>query len=103
VLTSKFVWWIPIAALTLALFQLPYAYYVLLRIAVCAACVFLAFSEAEAGRTRWSWCLGIVAVLYNPIFRVHLNRDLWWLINFGTIWLFAIHMWSSRRTKTDNS
>ncbi|MFL6728117.1 MAG: DUF6804 family protein [Sphingomicrobium sp.] len=102
-LTGKLVWWIPIAALTLALFELPYTYYVLLRIVVCGACAYLAFSEADAGRIRWAWILGSAAVLYNPILRIHLNRELWSMINLATIWLVAVHMWSHGRTKTNQA
>lgn len=83
-------------ALALALVELPYAYYVILRIIVCAPCAYLAFADGTIGRTRWAWTLGIAAVIYNPIFRIHLNRELWSIINFATIWLFAIHMWSLR-------
>lgn len=95
-LSKQLVWWIPIAALTLALFELPYGYYILLRFLVCGACAFFAFAEADAGRTRWAWVLAGVALLYNPVFRFHLDRELWSIINFLTIWLFAVHMWSSR-------
>jgi hypothetical protein len=93
----------PIAALTFALFELPYAYYTLLRFVVCGTCVYFALSEADAGRTKWAWVLGGVAVLYNPIIRIHLSRDLWAVINFATIWFFAIHMWSHREAITDKS
>ena len=97
------VWWIPIGALALALIELPYGYYVLLRIVVCGACAFLAFAEDESGRKRWAWALGMVAVLYNPIFPIHLNRGLWIVINFATIWFFAIHMWSRGRPNANGA
>jgi hypothetical protein len=98
--TRGLAWWIPIVALTVGLFELAYGYYVLLRIVVCGACAYLALAEADFGRTRWAWVLGSVAVLYNPIFRIHLDRELWSIINFGTIWLFAIHMWSHRNANS---
>jgi uncharacterized membrane protein len=31
------------------------------------------------------WVLVITALLYNPVFRVHLNRELWSIINVVTI------------------
>lgn len=31
------------------------------------------------------WLLGITALLYNPIFPVHLNRALWSVVNIVTV------------------
>lgn len=85
------------AALAAALLKWPYGYYVVLRVLVCGACIYLAVQEKNAGRVGWSWVLGGVAVLYNPIFRIHLNREFWDVVNVATILLFAIHMWSLSR------
>jgi hypothetical protein len=87
----------PIAALAAALMDLPYGYYVLLRLLVCGICIYLAVRELEIGRTGWVWILGGCAVLYNPIFRIHLNREIWSIVNVVTIGLLAVHMWSQRR------
>lgn len=79
-------------ALALALFDLPYGYYVLLRIIVCGVCIYLALREAKNGRNTWVWLLAGAGLLYNPIFRIHLDRELWSVANIATIWLIAIHM-----------
>ncbi|MCL6678632.1 hypothetical protein LZ519_04775 [Sphingomonas sp. RG327] len=84
------------AALAVALLELPYGYYVLLRLVVCGVCIHLAVQENNAGRTGWTWVLGAVAILYNPIFRIHLNRDIWSVVNIATILLFVVHMRSMR-------
>lgn len=86
------------AALAVALFDMPYGYYVLLRILICGACIYLANVDAQMGRSRWAWLLGGLAVLYNPIFKIHLGREIWWITNLATIWFLAIHMWSFART-----
>lgn len=93
-MTAKLVWFIPIIALAVALLEMPYGYYVLLRLLVCGVCMYLATSEARVGRTKWAWVLGGFGVLYNPIFTLHLGRDLWSVVNVATIALFAVHMWS---------
>ncbi len=63
----------------------PYAYYILLRWVSCGVFVYLAFQASEQNKTKWIWILGITAVIYNPIFRVHLNREFWTVINLVTI------------------
>lgn len=71
----------------LALFQMPYGYYMLLRIITCATCVY----SAVKFKTEWAkWIFGILAVVYNPVLPVHLgDKDLWSIINFAT----AAYMW----------
>jgi hypothetical protein len=68
----------------------PYGYYMLLRIACCAVCTYLAVAAASAGKTPWTWALSIFAVLYNPIMRVHLTRDIWSVVNVVTIIVLAV-------------
>ena len=102
-LRDKLVWIVPSAALAIALTEMPYGYYVLLRLLVCGLCLFLALNEARNGRPIWVWILGGVAVLYNPILRIHLNRELWSVVNVATILLLVAHMWSegTRRNAGD--
>lgn len=86
-------------ALAVALLELPYGYYTLLRLLVCGVCIYLATQEVQVGRTGWAWVLGGVAVLYNPIFRIHLNREIWSIVNVATIGLLAVHMRSVWRVE----
>ena len=97
---SHLAWWLPMAGLTIGLVSWPYGYYVLLRILVCGSCVLLANLSAASGLKNWTWLLGGLAVLYNPIFVIHLDRDLWSVINFATIWVLAIHMFVFGRRTT---
>ena len=41
--------------------------------------------------------LGGFGVLYNPIFKFPLSRDIWSIVNVATICLLAIHMWLGTR------
>jgi hypothetical protein len=68
----------------------PYGYYMLLRIVCCAVCAYLAVAAANTGKTPWTWTLGIFAVIYNPIMRVHLTRDFWSVVNVVTIIVLAV-------------
>ena len=60
-----------------AVAERPYGYYVLLRWATCAAAIFVAY-KAYVWKGIWAvWLFGFVAVLFNPLFRIHLTRDIW--------------------------
>lgn len=63
----------------------PYGYYILLRWICCAIFAFLSFKAIDAYKKGWAWILGVTALIYNPIFRVHLNRELWLVVNIVTV------------------
>lgn len=62
-----------------------YGYYILLKLVVCGGCVFLAANAYDDGRKHLVWFMGWLAVLYNPIIRFPLGRELWMVINILTI------------------
>lgn len=68
----------------------PYGYYVLLRWILCPACAFLAVHAHAVGKVGWVWLFGVTAAIYNPVLRVHLNREIWSFVNIATIVLFAV-------------
>lgn len=82
--------------LAIALLDLPYGYYVLLRIAVFGCCVYFAIHEIRRRRSFWAFLLVTTAITYNPLVLFRLDRELWSVINLATIWFFAAHMWSCR-------
>ena len=72
--------------LGIALFPIRYyGYYVLLKIVICGGCAFLAANAYDDGRKHLVWVMGGLAVLYNPIIRFPLGRELWMVINILTI------------------
>ena len=70
------VWLLPSVLLFLALFPLPYGFYVLLRFVVCGAAALLTYHEYRmCGRVSgWALALATVALMFNPIVPVHLTR-----------------------------
>ena len=62
-----------------------YGYYILLKFVVCGGCAFLAANAYDDGRKHLVWFMGGLAVLYNPIIRFPLGRELWMVINILTI------------------
>ena len=63
----------------------PYGYYIVLRWVCCAAFTYLALKALAQGKEGWVWVLGVMAVIYNPIIRIHLTREIWSLINITSI------------------
>lgn len=63
----------------------PYGYYTLLRLACFGVFAYLALQTFAEKKRGWTWVLAITAAIYNPVFRVHLTRDIWSVVNVVTI------------------
>lgn len=59
----------------------PYAYYQLMRWVVCATAVFVAYNGWTFKRVWALWVFGFVAVLFNPLVPIHIERDIWQVID----------------------
>src|SRR5215468_5625275 len=80
----------------------PYSFYVLLRWICCPIFAYSAFAAYQANRVAWVWIFGVLAALYNPIFRVHLDRRTWIGVNWLTVGLIAIAvvgLWRNKGTR----
>jgi hypothetical protein len=68
----------------------PYSYYTLLRWVCCPVFAFSAVTAFEMNRVAWTWIFGILAGLYKPIVRVHLDRNTWVGVNWFTVGAIAV-------------
>jgi hypothetical protein len=89
-------WWLWVIAsalLFIATERMPYGFYTLTRIVVCGLAAFFAYAgwKGEASRV-WSTIFGFVAVLFNPLFPIHLARGTWYGIDLGVAVIFAAHL-----------
>ena len=89
------IFFIPAIMSGIAVLDMPYGYYTLLRIVVCGSGAFGAFLIYAS--YQWRWFLipvaavpAIIALLYNPLIPVHLTRDIWFPINLLCVLLFSI-------------
>lgn len=74
---TKIMCWVVGAALLLALARWPYAYYTALRIVVTLSSAILAYYAISQG-PRWAvWMFIAIAIVFNPIFPLHLGRAVW--------------------------
>lgn len=80
----------------------PYSFYTLLRWICCPIFAYSAFAAHEKNRVLWIWIFGVLAALYNPIFRVHLDRSTWVGVNWftvGAIIVAAVVFWRASITR----
>ena len=82
--------WIPqVVIIALLLFAFnpgkPDTYDIGLRWACFACFSFLAYRASGNKMTGWLWVLAFVAILYNPFFKVHLEREILYVVNGVTI------------------
>jgi len=69
------------ALLFWALARHRYDYYVLLRFVTCGAAAHSSYLAFEQRRRTWPWLLAALALLFNPVFPVHLGRDVWKVVD----------------------
>ena len=63
--------------LFLALAPWPYGYYQLLRLVVCGVAVYIALMSYNCRKVWATYLFGFIAVLFNPLYPIHLSRELW--------------------------
>jgi len=63
----------------------PYAFYTLLRWVCSPIFLYSALISHERKLELWTWIFGVLALLYNPLIRVHLDRNTWTNINWITV------------------
>lgn len=78
------------AANLVALADLPYGYYQLLRIVVTGVAIWVALACHARSWNISTAVFGLVAILYNPLFKIHLERDVHEPVNIVVALLFAV-------------
>lgn len=62
---------------------LPYGYYTLIRIVAAGVFVWAAYISHERKNEVLPWIYVISAIIFNPIIKIHLPKDLWAIIDIG--------------------
>jgi hypothetical protein len=97
---DKVPWWVfvlPAAMSLIALADLPYGYYQLLRIVVTACACWIAIGFYCRKSLIGTATFGVIAIIFNPIAKIHMERDVHSIFNvlsaatlIGGLW------WQSR-------
>lgn len=77
----------------------PYGYYILLRWIVCGAAVANAIGFSKSKLTGWVLVFASIALIFNPIFPVFMNKSSWVAIDFVAATLFFLAAYSIKEKK----
>ncbi len=69
--------------LFVAVFPLPYGYYILLRLVATGVFAWAAYVAYTKQEKILPWVFGLLAFLFNPIIKVHLPKELWAVVDVG--------------------
>jgi Na+/proline symporter len=99
------VWVVPIALVLIALVPLPYDYYRILRVIVCGAAAFLAWSEFQERGLIAGWAIGLiaVAVIFNPAVPLRLERETWMVLDVVAAAILGGHLFARSRRPAEIS
>jgi hypothetical protein len=61
----------------------PYGYYILLRLVATGVFAWAAFISYEWKNQSLQWVFGLLLVLFNPIVKIHLPKELWAFVDVG--------------------
>lgn len=76
-------------AVVVGLADLPYGYYMLLRLFLCGVSLFFMFGARLVLQDWQRWVLGGFAVLYNPLLPVQIgDKGVWAILNVATVIMF---------------
>jgi hypothetical protein len=67
--------------LFLCLADMPYGYYQFVRFAAAAFFAYAAYQENESGRKELAIVLIVLAILFQPFFKITLGRTLWNIVD----------------------
>jgi hypothetical protein len=70
----------------------PYVYYQILRWVVTGTALFLLWTAYELEKKTWLWIMGAVAILFNPIAPIYLDKGIWAVIDFIVAIVFIISL-----------
>ena len=86
-----------------AILDIPYGYYRLLRWVTCAVAITSAIQLYRSSRLSWVWALGGLAVLFNPIMPIHFERETWMIFDAVAGCLFLAVLLLPRKTKEEEA
>jgi len=86
---------ITIILLILALFEMPYGYYIFLRIVVFISALLNIPANYRKQKTEMIIIYGLIAVLFNPIIVVFFERESWMIIDIVVAGIYGFDLYKS--------
>ena len=75
----------------------PYAYYQIQRWVICGISSYFALQYYEKHVSIWLWVFICIAILFNPIAPIYLNREIWSIIDIIIAVILTINIFTSRK------
>lgn len=101
-LPPKAIFIIPAVMMAVAVLPMPYGYYQFLRLVTVVAAGWIAAYFWSENRLAWASSIGCVALLFNPVFRISLDREMWAPLNIIAAALLLAAM-VFNRSKVNNA
>ena len=76
--------YIAAAMLFIGAAPLPYGYYMLLRLVATGVFIWAALIAYERKNASLPWVYGVLALLFNPLIKIHLPKELWAVVDIGS-------------------
>ncbi len=67
--------------LLLCLFNMPYGYYTLVRFVATVGFVYMTYKYYEEKKEGLVWTFGALALLFQPLIKIPLGRDVWNIVD----------------------
>lgn len=81
----------------------PYSYYQILRWVVCISAAYTAYLYIQSERTALFWLFVAMAVLFNPIAPIYLDKDTWQTLDLIAAAIFAVSLFFFQKSPTHKS
>ena len=76
--------------LFVAIGDIPYSYYIILRFIICGVSICGIWYAYRVRKFLWLWVFSAIAVLFNPIIPIHLKKEAWIIVDLAVIIIFLI-------------
>lgn len=93
---------VSVVMLLLAIPDLPYGYYILLRWVITASAAFLIWISYKLERKIWLFLMVAVVILFNPITPIYLDKEAWVIIDFIVAILFLVSIFKIKTHERRN-
>ena len=101
-MAGRIIFLVPAAMMVLALLPMPYGYYQLLRLISCVCCGLIAYGFWQRQQQAWALAMGFVAILYNPVIKIALGREVWSVVNLISAGFMVAALWAAQRVASEN-
>jgi len=75
----------------------PYGYYMLLRLVVCGTAIYVAYNATKINKQGWMWTMGFIALLFNPLIPIHLDKTTWSIINLAVATVIIVLLFKIKK------